>query len=574
MPNPEYYVGEFRRADGSWQSSRYQDELDAALPEGAETRFAERRPLLLVPVPGETAWVREAQAAEAAASLPAAAAAAAAAAGGGAKRGRDAGAEGMAAADADDADAVSMSMLEGDASGQADAALDDGDSAATRQRLGAEAGGGAAAADDIPAGAVMVYVSCISCPEPVIVSHPAASHTVGSASSSPRINPAQTPVAPRCPFQVYDDCDVKLNEVIEVLGVLSRVPELAAAHLAASGASASEPAALPLSLLEEEALASHLPTSRVPRLHALLLAPETSPLPPAAAAAFAAAPRACALGFLSVVLGGDDLAAEFLLLQLVSRVHVRTKDAGALGTLPLNLTGCPAAAPGGAGVKEGLSPFGAAAAAAVAALVPRAAALPLSVPALNAGPWWPRRARDDARLASGPLQLAPGTQLLLDEAAMQAGALSETGLRNLSALQDVMRAQKVAYDFEFFALDQPADAPVTVLSAGRTLLKGCGEVELRLAPVTAPATGAAAVEAAAAAAGLGPARAHLAAARALEFSIPEAVGARVEAEMAEAKQRDAKGVTQETFHRWLNVSASGWLAAAACRCSLAAAPVG
>lgn len=63
------------------------------------------------------------------------------------------------------------------------------------------------------------------------------------------------------------------------------------------------------------------------------------------------------------------------------------------------------------------------------------------------------------------------------------------------------------------------------------------------------------MEAAAAAADLAPARAFLAAARALHFSIPEELGTRIEGEMADAKQRDAKNVNQETFHRWLNVSA-------------------
>lgn len=48
-----------------------------------------------------------------------------------------------------------------------------------------------------------------------------------------------------------------------------------------------------------------------------------------------------------------------------------------------------------------------------------------------------------------------------------------------------MTRQRVAYDFEYFALDQPADAPVTVLSLGRSLLKDGVAVTLPLRP-TAP----------------------------------------------------------------------------------------
>jgi hypothetical protein len=35
---------------------------------------------------------------------------------------------------------------------------------------------------------------------------------------------------------VYGEEEVKLNDVVEVVGVVSRVPELAAAHMAACGA--------------------------------------------------------------------------------------------------------------------------------------------------------------------------------------------------------------------------------------------------------------------------------------------------------------------------------------------------
>lgn len=48
-----------------------------------------------------------------------------------------------------------------------------------------------------------------------------------------------------------------------------------------------------------------------------------------------------------------------------------------------------------------------------------------------------------------------------------------------------MARQRVAYDFEFFSLEQPSDAPVTVLSLGRSLLKDAVGVTLPLRP-TAP----------------------------------------------------------------------------------------
>ncbi|PSC74128.1 mini-chromosome maintenance complex-binding isoform A [Micractinium conductrix] len=513
MLNPEYYVGEFRRADGSWATAKYADQLDEAVPEGAETRIAERRPLLLVPVPAESPWAAAPRAAAARASLAAVAGAGAAGAAGAGKRARDgevpAAANGAAAQEEDVSMGVSMTVS--DATGQTTTA-DDGDSGASRARRAAAAGpqevasggGGSAAAPgaDLPAGCCMAYL--------------------------------------------YDDREVKLNDIVEVVGVLSRVPELAAAHMQQQeGGQAS-------SMLLDDILASHLPTSKAPRLHAILLSAEVEAAAPAMPAVAEA--RARALGFLSQVLGGDDVAAEYLLLQLVARVHHRTAES-AVGTLALNLVAeanSPAAAAQQQQPRQQLSQLGAALAAALAALAPRCLALPLSVPALNARPWWPRRDLNTQRLVGGPLQLAANTQVLLDETVLATGTLNEVGLRNLAALQHLMRAQKVAYDFEFFSLEQPADAPVTILSLGKSLLKDTVGVALPLRP-TAPLADAAAVASAAGGANLAPLRAYLAAARTLDFSIAPDMEQFLQQELAGARQKDS-GVNEQTFHTWMNLA--------------------
>ncbi|EFN53539.1 hypothetical protein CHLNCDRAFT_136659 [Chlorella variabilis] len=513
MLNPEYYVGEYRRPDGSWATAKYADQLAEPLPEGAlgggagESRIAERRPLLLAPVPGESGWAAAPLAAVARASLATVAPAAAPAAA--AKRPReDAG-----------GDSESVSMMVSDATGQTTA--DDGDSAASRARRAAGAG--------------------------------AAGGQPQEASSSAAAPAADLPPG-CCMAYVYDDAEVKLNDVVEVVGVLSRVPELAAAHLAAAGQEGQ-----PGSMLLDDILSSHLPTSKAPRLHAILLAPGTrlpgvgcggdvaaeaeaapAPLPPSELAQA----RARALGFLSQVLGGDDVAAEYLLLQLVGRVHHRTAES-AVGLQALNLVvepnsaadaaaaaaaTTPAAGSGGSTQQRQLSALGGGVAAAAAALAPRCVALPLSVAALNARPWWPRRDQATQRLVGGPLQLAGGTQ----------------------ALEALMWRQRVAYDFEFFSLDQPADAPVTVLSLGRSLLKDAAGVAVPLRP-TAPLADASAVAAAAASADLELLRAYLAAARAADFAIPPDMETFLQQELAGARQKD-RDVNERTFHAWMNLA--------------------
>ncbi|KAL4424256.1 hypothetical protein ABPG75_001557 [Micractinium tetrahymenae] len=528
MLNPEYYVGELQRADGTWATAKYADQLDEAVPrqDAGSTRIAERRPLLLVPVPAESAWAVAPRAEAARASLTGITGSEAAAASAGAgKRQRDAGArEAAAPAPAGPAEEdVSMSMMVSDATGQTTA--DDGDSAAARAR---QAGG------------------------PPPAAGPQEASSAGAAA------PGADLPGGCCMAYVYDDQEVKLNDVVEVVGVLSRVPELAAAHMR------QQEGGQPSSMLLDDILASHLPTSKAPRLHAILLSVERESGAAAGmplAAADVAQARTRTLGFLSQVLGGDNLAAEYLLLQLLGRVHHRTAES-AVGTLALNLVAEPNSPAAAAAqqlsaqpvqqAQQQLSALGAALAAALAALAPRCLALPLSVGALNARPWWPRRDQNSQRLVSGPLQLAANTQLVLDEAVLAAGTLNEVGLRNLGALHTLVTRQRVGYDFEYFSLDQPADAPVTVLSLGRSLLKDAVGLALPLRP-TAPLADAAAVQAAATSADLPPLRAYLAAARSADFAIGPDMEAFLQQELAGARQKN-RDINERTFHTWMNLA--------------------
>lgn len=151
-------------------------QLEDALPEhgGGDTRIAERRPLLLVPVPAESAWAAAPRAEAARASLAGVlgGAAADAPAGAASKRQREdgpGGADGHAPAGpaAHAGQDLSMSMMVSDATGQTTA--DDGDSAAARARrdggpaaaAGQEASSAGAAPPgaDLPGGCCMAYVS-------------------------------------------------------------------------------------------------------------------------------------------------------------------------------------------------------------------------------------------------------------------------------------------------------------------------------------------------------------------------------------------------------------------------------
>jgi hypothetical protein len=120
--------------------------------------------------------------------------------------------------------------------------------------------------------------------------------------------------------------------------------------------------------------------------------------------------------------------------------------------LPLGLSGCPpstgstTASVSAATTTTSSSAAGAALQAACAALFPKVAYLPLSVAAANEGRgWMPSRDASSGRVHRSPLQLSPGTLLLVDELTLGAGKLGEAGVRSLQALHALVQDQVRLY---------------------------------------------------------------------------------------------------------------------------------
>lgn len=186
----------------------------------------------------------------------------------------------------------------------------------------------------------------------------------------------------------------------------------------------------------------------------------------------------------------------------------------------------------------------------MAEIAPAVAHLPLSIASLNARLWVPRKDYGVNRLRSGPLQLAPGTVMILDETALSAGQLGETGVRNVHALAEFTSVQEIEYDFQYHTMRVPVDVPVLVVSpstAGGSLITGTdAKVPLRMtaeprpSPPLHPETAKAM-------------RAFIACARGSEHSIGKEASAELEAAMVAARQGTEKA-TQEQFHRWLTMA--------------------
>ncbi|KAK0533578.1 hypothetical protein OC834_002181 [Tilletia horrida] len=312
-----------------------------------------------------------------------------------------------------------------------------------------------------------------------------------------------------------------------------------------------------------------LTEARTPSLTGLASAPEI---------------RAGLLAYLTQALDGDELAAEFLLLALLARVHSRRNpgggdasgeagaDAGAegagIGGLSLNLSGVPEDGPAPAPAPNASKEANTAPQIpepplpklrqALQNLLPAVVDQPLALPHLNApdvtlapraGAHAGSSIDSGESLQAGRLQLPRGTLVLVDEVGMgDGGKLNEGGVRNLQALSGLLRTHRLEYEYPYNRFAFEADLRVVVLSAGKSFLP----VDVHL-PLQLQAGGKRGDKTAAAAAAaekelpeLAPDtlrlyRLHLLQARHAAFTIDEndGVAERISADFVEARKRAA-----------------------------------
>ncbi|KAF9970122.1 hypothetical protein BGZ73_007271 [Actinomortierella ambigua] len=165
--------------------------------------------------------------------------------------------------------------------------------------------------------------------------------------------------------------------------------------------------------------------------------------------------RGALIDYLSAALYGDKLAAELVLLHLLARVHTRTNGL-VLGKFSLNLKEPTAQSAAFSTLSKAL-----------ASILPKFYALPLSLKTLNDHFFFPRGGE---ALSSGILQVTKGTSLLLDETAMAEGTLNDKGVKNVKAVSDVSVHQTLGYVFPFNNLDISTDISLLIISSGSSLI--------------------------------------------------------------------------------------------------------
>jgi len=332
-------------------------------------------------------------------------------------------------------------------------------------------------------------------------------------------------------IKLYDiaEGDIKLNDMIEVVGIVSLDPSMAAAGEEGEEDGFSSLPSLP-------------PPSLVPRLHVLThrVLPHPNPLP-LEPSPDPSATRQELLAILTECLLGDKLAAEYLLAHLVSSVYLR-KDVLVLGKFSLNLHNMT----GHDNLPRRLATI-------LSLLTSASHFLPLSREHLDTASFLPKKDFEANRLVSGMLQLAKGTHLIIDETAMTDGQLTAQGLANLTALGNVITWQRAEYDFKFQKLEYDTDLPCLVLSEGRSMLPS--DLQLMLKPdckasvdvITEKYSG---VGSYLTAALLTKLRAFLTQCREATFNLTEDMMKAVQGDFVAMRQA-AGGITVEDFHTLL-----------------------
>ncbi|KAM0875656.1 hypothetical protein ACQ4PT_036659 [Festuca glaucescens] len=335
-----------------------------------------------------------------------------------------------------------------------------------------------------------------------------------------------------CLVKIYDmpESQVKLNDVGEFIGVYTFDPELAAPNDNSDD--------VMFDLIED--VTAQLPPSKVPRLHCLvwrklssqdfLAKQPVEPLP-----SLLKGIRQSLLSHLTQLLGNDDLAAQCLLLHLLSRLRTRV-DVVTVGRLSLNFTGFN---------RESASIFGNQLNTLIQRLVPYSQAIPLSIEYLNTTTLQPRKDNKSGRLVTGVLQLPQGTHLTFDETIMQSGSLTSKGVENTVLLKNLMESLMVEYDFEYYKLEMATDVQMLTLSEGKSNILP-SDLVVPFRPSTVPAVTATPEE-------LESWRWYLATVRSLPQSNEPAILQTIQDEMVNAMRED-RSLGCSELSRWLTMA--------------------
>lgn len=359
-----------------------------------------------------------------------------------------------------------------------------------------------------------------------------------------------------CLVKMYHNMgELKLNEMVEFVGVYSIDPALATFTMGETTTTDEEMVSWPSAGQNQQETAAHNPpTSVVPRIHCLFhrVLPYVNPLLPAikesevytdfvsSLKSDIVSIRSEILQLLTKLLHGDVVAAEFLLLSLISRVYGRC-GALAIGKLPINLFKCS---------KEDARRV----AGVVERMVEKSFFLPMTIDNLNKMKYVPKKDYEANILQSGVLQLSKGTILMLDETSMEAGTLNADGVENLKAIGNVIQWQKVDYNFQFHRMENETDIVCIMLSEGESLLKCDLKIPITKDETKQNADDLDTILSTVSDEFWAKIRAYISVVSSMEYSLTEECQKALQDDFVEMRKEDAKSANADSFYLLLTIA--------------------
>uniref|UniRef100_A0A8D2IZK6 Mini-chromosome maintenance complex-binding protein n=1 Tax=Varanus komodoensis TaxID=61221 RepID=A0A8D2IZK6_VARKO len=388
-----------------------------------------------------------------------------------------------------------------------------------------------------------------------------ARHQMISLNCSPPLDlnfPLPGEKGPACLVKIYENGNsFKVNDILEVYGILSVDPVLNIVNNEERENSSSPVESMDCMETVEEQRVHSPPASLVPRIHVILAQKlqHINPLLPAClneeeSRSFISSfmtelspVRAELLGFLTHALLGDSLAAEYLILHLISTVYAR-RDVLPLGKFTVNLSGCPR----NSVFTEHIYRI-------IQQLVPASYRLQMTIENMNCLQFNPHKDYTANRLVSGVLQLASNTSLVIDETLLEQGQLDTRGVHNVRALGHLITWQKVDYDFTYHQMEFLCNINVLITSEGRSLLPSDCQVHLQpqLVPPNMEEYMSSLLTAVLPSI-LNKFRIYLSLLRLLDYSISDEVTKAVEDDFVEMRKNDPESITADDLHRTLLVA--------------------
>ena len=356
---------------------------------------------------------------------------------------------------------------------------------------------------------------------------------------------------PACLVHVYDqESTFKVNDMVEFIGILSVDPGLA--MITDQQMEDAHESAIPIPddlITPEEQAVHHPPPSLVPRLHCLAYhrLTHSNPCVPNDIKGGSSTSligqlvdvRGELLSLLTQVAYGDALTAEYMLLHLVSTVYNWT-GIMPVGKFALNVSGCPPSQSFPQEVHK-----------LVEQLVPKCYFLSMTLNNMNTLNFVPKKDYTANRLKSSILQLSERTNVIVDETALEAGQLNENGVKNVTALENVISWQKLEYDFKYYKAEFTTNLLVLILSEGKSLLPSDCHVVLRHCSEPQPAQR---VLSSIASDTIERMRAFLGVGQLAEYSLSLEMQEVLQNDFVNSRQQSHNNMTAEDFHLLLLLS--------------------